>query len=224
MLNKLGIVALCLFLYAAEDCGSRPAGGQGQPTAGPPAAAATPGGVAAGAGGALPPAAAGAATASNAGQAPADVCALIEKSEVEAVQGGKVSAVRPVSVTRGPLAVSQCHYAVTAADRPGQNLGVLLEVRRADPRGTDPGALAAEWNKLREKKENKRSERPRAVEGVGDEAFWVGSDRLGALYVLREDRLVYVSLGGPAAAGEKTEKSKQLALKALARLPQGERQ
>ena len=161
---------------------------------------------------------AGAVGAGGAGESgegsEAGACALLEAAEVEAVQGGRVVAARPARVTRGPLAVAQCHYAVTAADRPGQNLAVLVEVRTGAP-----AELAAEWEKLGAKKENKRSERPRPVAGVGREAYWVGNDRLGALYVLAGDRLVYVSLGGPGGeAGEKVEKSKRLALKALARL------
>jgi hypothetical protein len=171
MLNKLGIVLLCLFVCGAQS----------------PASAGKGGGV--------------------------DACALVEASEVEAAQGGRVASARAAQVTRGRVAVAQCHYAVTAPDRPGQNLGVLLEVRSAGP-----AELAAEWDRLRGKKENKRSERPRAVEGVGEGAFWVGNDRLGALYVLGKQRLVYVSLGGPGGVGEKIEKSKRLALKALARL------
>ncbi|HEV3468377.1 MAG TPA: hypothetical protein VG148_03595 [Pyrinomonadaceae bacterium] len=213
MFSKLGAAALCLFLYSAEGCGSRAPGAEGQPTASPPAASATPGGVAAGAGGAQPSAGADAAQASK---SDADVCGLLQNSEVEAVQGGKVSAARPVSLTRGPLAVAQCHYTVTAPERPGQNLGVLLEVRR--PAAGDAKALGEEWQKLRDKKENKRSERPRAVEGLGGEAFWVGSEKLGALYVLAHDRLIYVSVGGPPDSVPKLERSKQLALKALARL------
>jgi hypothetical protein len=143
----------------------------------------------------------------------ADACALVASSEVEAVQGGRVAAARAARVVRGPLTVAQCHYAVTAPDRPGQNLGVLVEVRSGAP-----AELAAEWEKLGAKKENKRSERPRPVEGVGRGAYWVGSDRLGALYVLGPDRIVYVSLGGPGEVGDKIEKSKRLALRALARL------
>jgi len=142
-----------------------------------------------------------------------DACALVEASEVEAAQGGRVASARPAQVVRGALAVAQCHYAVTAPDKPGQNLGVLVEVRTGEP-----AAVAEEWAKLGAKKENKRSERPRPVEGVGRGAYWVGSDRLGALYVLGRDRMVYVSLGGPGEVGEKIEKSKRLAQKALARL------
>jgi hypothetical protein len=193
MLNKLGTVVLCLSLYAAEECGAKSAGGQGQTAATPAAVVAAP--------------------AATPKPEKGDACALVEASEVEAVQGGRVSSARPAQLARGPLAVAQCHYAVTAADRPGLNLGVLVEVRSAEP-----AVLAEEWGKLDAKKENKRSERPRAVEGVGRGAYWVGNDRLGALYVLGEGRLLYISLGGPGEVGEKIEKSKRLALKALARL------
>jgi len=199
MLNKLGTVVLCFSLYAGEECGAKSPGGEGRTAAAPAVAVASPD-----AAGASPKA--GKTTAG-------DACALVEASEVEAVQGGRVASARPAQVTRGPLDVAQCHYAVTAPDRPGLNLGVLVEVRSGEP-----ARLAEEWAKLGAKKENKRSERPRAVEGVGRGAYWVGSDRLGALYVLGEGRLLYVSLGGPGEVGEKIEKSKRLALKALARL------
>lgn len=192
MISKLGTVALCLSLYAAGECGAKTSGAQTQTASAVAATAATP--------------------KSEKGSG-LDACALVEASEVEALQSGRVSAARPAQVTRGPLSVAQCHYAVSAPDKPGQNLGVLVEVRSGEA-----SALAAEWEKLGVKKENKRSERPRAVEGVGRGAFWVGNDRLGALYVLAGNRLLYVSLGGPAEVGDKIEKSKRLALKALARL------
>ncbi|MBA3242476.1 MAG: hypothetical protein H0T60_14700, partial [Acidobacteria bacterium] len=64
----------------------------------------------------------------------------------------------------------------------------------------------------------KKFERPRPVDGLGEEAFWLGNNKMGALYVLNKNRMVRVSVGGPDEEGSKIEKSKKLAEKALKRL------
>jgi hypothetical protein len=53
---------------------------------------------------------------------------------------------------------------------------------------------------------------------VGDEAFWSASSVGGALYVLKGDRYLRISVGGAGNAETKLKKSKTLALNALRRL------
>jgi len=57
------------------------------------------------------------------------------------------------------------------------------------------------------------------VEGVGEKAFWSGNRFGGALYVLKGDVFIRISVGGPDNEETKIEKSKGLAEKALGRLP-----
>lgn len=199
MLGKLGVAVLGLLIFVADDCGSKSGGSSNQNRAGANVSAEKGDG--------------------REEKGLKDACALVERAEVEAVQQALVSDARPNSATRGPLFVSQCLYSATSSDRPGQNLGVLVEVRRADPKGADPNAVRDEWARLRGKGASKRSEGSRPVSGVGDDALWTGSDsKLGALYVLSKDTIIYISVGGPEDATGKIEKSKTLAEKALKRL------
>lgn len=222
MLLKLGTALLFFAIFAAEDCGTKSSDGQSakpaESTASQTSAESSKEPGRAGVTVSDASAKKSDASADEKAGVPVDVCSMVEPSEVETVQGAKVSDARANKVTRGPFAVSQCLYTVTAADKPGQNLSVLVEVRRPDSSAASADALATEWSKLRDKRENKRSERPRPVEGVGREAFWVGSDKLGALYVLSKDALVYVSVGGADGVDAKIEKARKLAARALARL------
>jgi hypothetical protein len=59
---------------------------------------------------------------------------------------------------------------------------------------------------------------PKKVDGVGDEAYWSGNRFGGALYVLKRNVILRVSVGGPDDEETKIAKSKALAEKALSRL------
>ena len=56
------------------------------------------------------------------------------------------------------------------------------------------------------------------VRGVGDDAVWSGNHLVGALYVLRRDTIVRISVGGPGTKTEKIAKARRLGARALARL------
>ena len=53
---------------------------------------------------------------------------------------------------------------------------------------------------------------------MGDEAFWVGDPLTGALYVLRGEVFLRVSVGGPRDQAQKIKHARTLALYALKRL------
>ena len=52
----------------------------------------------------------------------------------------------------------------------------------------------------------------------GDEAFWVGDPLSGALYVLKGDVFLRVSVGGPTDEAQKIKRARALASHALKRL------
>ena len=70
----------------------------------------------------------------------------------------------------------------------------------------------------REREEEGEGVPPKKVTGVGDEAYWLGNRVGGALYVLKKDGFIRVSVGGPDPEEGKIEKCKALAEKALSRL------
>ena len=59
---------------------------------------------------------------------------------------------------------------------------------------------------------------PQKVSGVGDDAYWTGSRVGGALYVLKGNAYLRISIGGSGDQTSRINKSKTLAQKAIARL------
>jgi hypothetical protein len=58
----------------------------------------------------------------------------------------------------------------------------------------------------------------RKVSGVGDTAVWSGNRMSGALYVLKGNAIVRISVGGKGSEDEKIERSRKLAAIALRKL------
>ena len=192
MVGKLGTTLICLLLLQSDGCGPKKGGGgNSKPAEAQVASTAAPG---------------------------RDACSLVEGSEVEAVQGARVQGVVPGRQPGGCFAISQCFYTVISADG-SKNLSVHVEVTENGPESQNKNALGDLWReRFQEAKERKKADKPKPVSGVGDGAYWVGNNKMGALYVLQKDKLVRVSVGGPDEEAAKIEKSKALALKALSRL------
>ena len=108
--------------------------------------------------------------------------------------------------------MAQCFYVLPTFAR-----SVSLEVAR--------GNVAALLERAREGGEGKEGEKDAeehavlSVRGLGDEAFWSGSARLGGLYVRRRDLLLRIAVGGPESQKAKLVKLRRLARIALRRLP-----
>jgi hypothetical protein len=100
-------------------------------------------------------------------------------------------------------------------------LGVpLSDDKRSGPRDYWRAQLKREHREEREESDEKKNE-PRRLAGLGDDAFWVGDPVTGALYVLRGDVFLRVSVGGPPTQAEKIKRARALALYALKRLDTG---
>ena len=69
-----------------------------------------------------------------------------------------------------------------------------------------------------ETREQEGETEARPIGGVGDEAFWSCTRVAGALYVLRGNTFIRVSVGRINDENERIEKSRRLAVTALARL------
>jgi hypothetical protein len=68
------------------------------------------------------------------------------------------------------------------------------------------------------KQEEDESTQPRTIKGVGEQAYWVGSPMVGALYVLKGNTFLRISVGGVREEAARIEKSVALARLALKRL------
>jgi len=158
-------------------------------------------------------------------------CKLITTDEVGAIQGAKITDAKSSAGWSGNLLMSQCYY---AAMEP--NKSVSLAVIETDPQSaeSDPRRFWAQTlipfqtaargeEEPAEKKEKSGEEEERKIprkkiDGVGEQAYWSGNRFGGALYVLKNDVIVRVSVGGPDNEETKIAKSKALAEKALSRL------
>lgn len=162
------------------------------------------------------------------GQEQFDACALLTRSEIQAVQGEAVTEMKNSRPPRAGAAVSQCFYTVTPFEK-----SVSLEVTRR----LSPAAAVAprqSWNRLfhpkrgsqaslsqqkaAPEKGKKDAGQPRRVRGVGDEAFWVGDQVTGVLYVLAGDAYFRISVGGWADERARRQKTVALARKIARRL------
>jgi len=161
-------------------------------------------------------------------------CSLITNEEVATIQNATITEAKSSAGPSGNLVMSQCYY---SAKEP--NMSVSLAVIQPSP-GTSTGSEAKDyWDKTMRSSEesagetqredrDQKSERgeeeekknpPKKVDGVGDEASWSGNRFGGALYVLKRNVILRISIGGPDDQEKKLEKSKTLAQKALGRLP-----
>jgi len=158
-----------------------------------------------------------------------DACALLTSADIQAVQGDAVQETKPSTQPAGGLNMSQCLFRTAA---PSKSVSVAI----ATSGTTSPRAF---WQKQflsgkpepeekekdepavgrkDAKQEEEESARPRAIKGVGEQAYWVGSPMVGALYVLKGSTFLRISVGGVREEPARIEKSIALARLALKRL------
>ena len=149
-------------------------------------------------------------------------CSLLTKEDIQAVQGEAFEGTKPLPGVAAGFAVSQCYFQL-----PTPVNSVVLTVTRKG-QGANAKDPRESWREIfyrenarekKEKEEEGEGKEPERVEGVGDEAFWTGNRVGGALYVLKGDCYIRISVGGAGDQAAKMEKSKTLALAALKRLP-----
>ena len=143
--------------------------------------------------------------------AAADACALLTAKEIETVQRERPQVSKPTSQSAGELNVRQCFYQL-----PSFAKSVSLEL-------TSGAGAKAYWRKAfhekhPEEEEEEEKERPERVTGLGEEAFWTGSARLGGLYVLKKGSILRLSIGGAESKDAKLKKLRALARSVLKRL------
>jgi hypothetical protein len=164
-------------------------------------------------------------------------CSLITNEEVGALQDTTITDAKSSEGSDGRYLITQCYYASS-----GPNLSVSLAVTQFHPNNPAGPSPREQWDQTfrqfrdlkkneakAEEEENEKKGRareqeekfapPKKIDGVGEEAFWTGNRFGGALYVLKGEVFIRISVGGPDNQEGKIEKSKNLAQKALGRLP-----
>jgi hypothetical protein len=164
-------------------------------------------------------------------QSKIDPCSLLTSSDVAAAQGEPVEQTKLSNQPGAGLLMLQCLFRTTT---PTKSVSLAIAAPSAvSPRafwrkqfhtGQDAAkekdSARAEKKSVAERKEQEEEEstRPRAIAGLGEEAYWVGGPIAGALYVLKGNTFLRISVGGIREEPIRIEKSKALARLALKRM------
>lgn len=147
-----------------------------------------------------------------------DPCRLLTDAEVRAVQGHTPAHKIPSEQPAGSFRFTQCFYRTpefTSSVSVAVGIPLTTDSERSGPRQYwqqqfHPKVSAAPGRK--------KKEPPKPVDGLGDAAFWVGDPVSGALYVLKGEVFLRVSVGGVPDQTQKIKRARALALNALKRL------
>jgi hypothetical protein len=160
-----------------------------------------------------------------------DPCTLLTGRDIQSVQGEAVEETKLSNQQGGGLLMSQCVFRTAA---PSKSVSVALaSADSTSPRAfwtkqfhsgkTDGDAehsasTATKSASASKEKEEEESTRPRPIPSVGEEAYWVGGPLVGALYVLKRDTFIRISVGGIRQEPLRIQKSIALARAALKRI------
>jgi hypothetical protein len=161
-------------------------------------------------------------------QARQDACTVLTSADVQKVQGDSVQETKPSTQPAGRLVMSQCLFRTAS---PSNSVSVAIasagsvsprafwqkQFHSAKPESGE-GEKEKPTAKSKPAREEEESPRPRTIKGVGEQAYWVGSPLVGALYVLKGDTFLRISVGGVREEAARIEKSVALARLALKRL------
>jgi hypothetical protein len=160
---------------------------------------------------------------------------LLTKEEVEAVQGETIKETKLAGQSAGGFSISQCFFTLSTFSN---SISLLVAEKGEGPEAKETEEFWRERFHKDKNPEDKdkghgRRREPdtqqvegeeeegaplQKVSGVGKEAYWVGNRVGGALYVLKGNAYLRISIGGPPDQGSKLRKSRILAQKALTRL------
>jgi hypothetical protein len=166
-----------------------------------------------------------------------DVCALLTSAEIEAVQGESIKETKPNMQPSSTFLMLECFFRTAtfaksislalAAPDPAKSSALTPREywkkqfhpsEQAETEKHEPVAGKAKIPKETEEEREKELSKPRPIEGLGEEAYWVGNAITGALYVLEGDAFLRISIGGVREESARIEKSKVLARAAFKRL------
>jgi hypothetical protein len=154
---------------------------------------------------------------------------------VQAIEGLPVKDTKPSQQSDGKFRYSQCFYTTEVF-----NMSVSLALTERDPASDSARDPREFWKdafvryeetqkeitdeerekkqSLNEEEEEARARPPKKIEGLGDSAWWTAGRVGGAIYVLKNNAFIRVSVGGTGKEEEQMERAKKLAAKALSRL------
>lgn len=166
-----------------------------------------------------------------------DACALLTSRDLQAVQGEALKEAKPSTRSDSGFKISQCFYTLPTF---ANSISLLVAQKGESAGARDPKefwqdtfhhddeaekerAKAKERHQQRDKTSGRESEEEKGIpgqkiDGVGDEAYWTGNRVGGALYALKGNTYIRISVGGPGDQAAKIKKSKLLAQIILKRI------
>ena len=159
-----------------------------------------------------------------------DACTLLSSKDIQTIQGEPLKETKSSARSEAGFGVSQCFFTLPTFTN---SISLVVTQRGVGPSARNPKEFWREQfhnsktdsnahEKDHDKDHDKDRERGRAEEKeesaqglkishVGDEAFWSGSLVGGALYVLKGNAFVRVSVGGSGEQRAQINKTKALA-------------
>jgi len=163
-----------------------------------------------------------------------DACRLLTSAEIEAVQGEPVRETKPSVQPNGGMRMSQCLFRTSTfaksvtvalvAPAPGKSSALaprkFWQTQFHPPEPKDEGERPVPGKALDKVSPEGEEDapKPRHLDGLGEEAYWVGNGITGALYVLQGDVFLRISVGGVHEESARIEKAKVLARDVMKRL------
>jgi len=149
-----------------------------------------------------------------------DACTLLTSDDIQSVQGEPITETRPDRKISDGLAIAQCFYTLPSFNRSVSLVLVQKDIASGSRRPVQEWKEMFASEKMRETETDagKKKLPPMRIADLGEEAFWVGNNIIGALHVLQGDSYITLSVGGPEEQAVKIEKAKSLARLILPRL------
>ena len=177
-----------------------------------------------------------AASPLNANAAPSnkgtiDACKLLTADEIQTIQRDTLKDIKPTARAGGTFIINQCFYATSqfvnsvsltvtqqSSDTGAENIREFWKQRFWSTGSHDGEQEKERDNKAKASEEEEEGAPPERVNGLGDEAYSVGNAKSGALYVLKGNKILRISVGGSHSQPERIQKMKSLAQYAVSRL------
>jgi hypothetical protein len=162
-----------------------------------------------------------------------DACSLITNDEVQKIEESAVKDAKSSESSDDSFRIAQCFYTTEVFNK---SVSLAITQRNsASEKGRDPKEFWKETfgryeGQLKEKdgdeekkkslseQDEERGTPPKKIGGIGDDAWWSANRMGGALYILKDNVFIRISVGGPESEESRIDKSKALAAKALSRL------
>jgi hypothetical protein len=171
------------------------------------------------------------ANAASSNKGTVDACKLLTADEIQNIQRDTLKDTKPTARTGGTFITSQCFYATSQfvnsvsltvtqqnSDTGAETIREVWKQRFSTTGSDDKKRERERDNKAKTLEEEDEGAPPERVKGIGEEAYSVGNAKFGALYVLKGNKILRISVGGSHSQPERIQKMKRLAQYAVRRL------